>query len=335
MTPEQEERARYFVENGVPKGKINNLMQCSAYDFIINNNIQLIKEPFDDTKIEKIQHLSCITGITKKILANKFDISKEKVQEIIDKIVYPEKTERYYQFHQFDSVDTPEKAYWLGFFYADAYNGQKWGRFVVTLAIKDKNHLIKLARFLSVPGIDPLEMVTSQPETAKYPSSSFVIYRTAFCERMTELGCMQAKSLILTYPEWMPEDLHVHFIRGAQDGDGCITLSRKTKEWKWSIVGTKEWCAPAQKIIEKATGEKIHLVYISESGKNTWQIGTSGNEKIVKILNWIYKDTDESLRLTRKYEKYLELIKQQNNRNPRYIKQIWEPSGIKLKQSSS
>ena len=41
----------------------------------------------------------------------------------------------------FDSIDTEEKAYWLGFLYADGFITSKYNKIGLTLALKDKDHL--------------------------------------------------------------------------------------------------------------------------------------------------------------------------------------------------
>lgn len=53
----------------------------------------------------------------------------------------------------FDEIDTEEKAYWLGFLYADGYNNEKRKEVKIRLAIKDENHLLKLRDTLYVKKI--------------------------------------------------------------------------------------------------------------------------------------------------------------------------------------
>ena len=48
----------------------------------------------------------------------------------------------------FRQIDTEEKAYWLGFLYADGYVS-KYNQVEVSLALKDKNHLEKLKVFIN------------------------------------------------------------------------------------------------------------------------------------------------------------------------------------------
>lgn len=44
-----------------------------------------------------------------------------------------------------------------------------------------------------------------------------------------------------------------------------------------------------------------------------YRLSFGGNKQVIKILNWLYKDSDESIRLDRKYEIYLKYLESYNN----------------------
>lgn len=48
----------------------------------------------------------------------------------------------------FETIDTEEKAYWLGFLYADGYVS-KYSQIEVSLAPEDEGHLMKLKSFVN------------------------------------------------------------------------------------------------------------------------------------------------------------------------------------------
>ena len=52
--------------------------------------------------------------------------------------------------HIFDSIDTEEKAYWLGFLFADGNISHTGNRLEVRLSIKDLSHLEKFRKFLGL-----------------------------------------------------------------------------------------------------------------------------------------------------------------------------------------
>jgi hypothetical protein len=97
-----------------------------------------------------------------------------------------------------------------------------------------------------------------------------------------------------------------HYIRGYFDGNGCITDRCATASISLTS-GSIEILRQLRLIFKK-------LGVVLKSGNdvapicNDKAISYSGkNAKI--ILNWIYKDSDESTRLIRKYEKYIKFFK--------------------------
>ena len=59
-----------------------------------------------------------------------------------------------YQYDRnfFEQIDTEDKAYWLGFLYADGYTHPRQG-LVLTIARKDLNHLLKLRHALNADDV--------------------------------------------------------------------------------------------------------------------------------------------------------------------------------------
>lgn len=119
-------------------------------------------------------------------------------------------------FHQ---IDTEEKAYWLGFLYADGYIS-KYNQIEVSLALEDESHLEKLKKF-----------VNTNTNIIKDNHRC----RLLFCSKelandLALLGCINNKSLILTFPteEQVPQKFLRHFLRGYVDGDGCLCYTAKT-----------------------------------------------------------------------------------------------------------
>jgi hypothetical protein len=147
-----------------------------------------------------------------------------------------------------------------------------------------------------------------------YPTCAINLCSKHLCNSLSKLGCVQAKSFILKYPDWLDDKFHSHFIRGYFDGDGSLSFRAKNKEWKWSLVSTKEYCNEIKKIIYKNTGKNINYKCISKTGNNTYEMEASGNEKINKIMDWLYVGSNNNIRLSRKFEKYKNLLEQQSLR---------------------
>jgi intein/homing endonuclease len=311
---------KQMVEDGFSISRIAKSVDLPSNDvknIIIKNDYKLLKECFDNSKIEKICELYK-KGVSAKILGLKFSIDKRRIQRWakenninVRKLGEAQRVILWNE-HCFDQVDTAEKAYFLGFCFADAYNSQSVNSFKIALKSDDVDHLKKFARLLSYP---EEEVSTHINLIQKINTCNITLHSKYFCSQMAKLGCPQAKSLIIKYPIWMPDDLHVHFIRGLFDGDGSLT-KRKNNEWKFSIAGTLDICNSIKKIINN----KLNIqTAIYPPSSNVHEIQTNGNEKILKITNWLYFNSTPDMRLDRKFEKYKELKFQQENKQKKII----------------
>lgn len=92
----------------------------------------------------------------------------------------------------FDKIDNEEKAYWLGFLYADGSVGSTDNRVELGLAEKDYNHLVKFKNFI---GLD--NNISYRPQTKSYRYS---FKNKIFKEILIKQGCVPKKSLILDFP---------------------------------------------------------------------------------------------------------------------------------------
>jgi hypothetical protein len=308
---------------GFSAKRIANKLQLGhkeVQDIIKENQFSLKNEVFTDDEIPRIVQLY-IDGVSAKSLGQKYSIDKRRVQRWAnnqDVLRSKNESHRVTPLNEtyFDVV-TVGMAYWLGFFYADVYNSQSVNTVTLALQARDKLHLEKLATVLQLP----LEKITYS-KVDKHAHNTLKMYSKYMCEKLTELGCPQGKSFLIKYPDWLPSELYNHFIRGLFDGDGCLTFRKKQREWKWSLMSTKEVCEAIHDIFMKELGLNVPVRYASETGHNTYNMETSGNEKIAKIMKWLYANSTDDIRLTRKYEKYERLAEQQKNRNinrPNYL----------------
>ena len=185
----------------------------------------------------------------------------------------------------FETIDTEEKAYWLGFLYADGYVS-KYNQIEVALSLEDEEHLYKLKKF-----------VNTNTNVLKDEHRA----RLLFCSQqmandLAKLGCINNKSLVLTFPtkEQVPDELLRHFLRGYVDGDGCLCCTEKTQQF--SITSTKEFFDG----MLKRTGWDENKCNYYPSGKAiTWR---SHKDVMPQYLKYLYDDA--KIYLNRKYEKY-------------------------------
>lgn len=197
----------------------------------------------------------------------------------------------------FDKIDTEEKAYWLGFLMADGYVSYS-GTVTCALQCRDKEHLIKFLK--SVKAND-----TEVKFNSKTKSYSVSLYSVKMAADLTKHGCKQKKSLILEFPNDVPQDLIHHFMRGYFDGDGCICID-KINRAIFSVLGTKKFLDKYESILlSYLKREKNKRTHRNAWNKNTEQIQYGGNMQVSKIYKFLYKDAN--IYLSRKKEKF-ELI---------------------------
>jgi DNA-binding transcriptional regulator WhiA len=134
--------------------------------------------------------------------------------------------------YTFSKVDTEEKAYWLGFLYADG-NVYKTS-IELSLSLKDVNHLRKFKDFIKWQGEIKIDN--------KVGRCRIIFKDKMMVEDLYKLGCTERKSLTVKFPteEQVPKELQLHFIRGYFDGDGCINDPMKNG-LGLSLIGTKHF----------------------------------------------------------------------------------------------
>lgn len=197
----------------------------------------------------------------------------------------------------FEVINTEEKAYWLGFLYADGYVGLTDNRVELTLQLSDVNHIEKFKTFLNSD---------CKISTNSY-RSRLSIKDEKIKKDLINLGCTPQKSLILKFPtdDKVPKELIRHFIRGYFDGDGSLCVTEKTKSI--DILGTYDFLY--QLCLESnITTSKI---YVSKSKSNkVFRIVLGSRLDLYNFSKYIYDDCN--IYLDRKYEKFKKLMEYYN-----------------------
>jgi hypothetical protein len=223
----------------------------------------------------------------------------------------------------FDVIDTQEKAYFLGFLYADGNNSREANYTRIELARKDRDILEKLVKLIYLE--DPEQHIKNSIRKRIYKGKEKTYYSCYFninskyiCRKLDELGCPQRKSLITTFPEWLTDpELQRHFIRGYYDGDGGVSLTDvKTRGATTKTVSTFEFCVSMSEIVMKHTDIQYGQPYNDVEDKNVYTIHLCGNRQIAIFLDWLYQDA--TIYLDRKHNLYLKLI-EKNKETDRLI----------------
>ncbi len=207
----------------------------------------------------------------------------------------------------FDIIDTEEKAYWLGFIFADGYietpkPNMKY-TFEICLSCKDKHHLEKFNIFMQHKNMNikvytHLDKIANKERT----NARWIVANKHLWNTLNNLGCTPQKSLTLKFPN-IKEELKRHFIRGYIDGDGTIGYYGKYNTVHCECIGTYDILYNMftslnfiPRIFNKPKRYKKETMFFTMSGS-----------KAKEFINYIYKDCN--IYLDRKYQKYIEICR--------------------------
>jgi intein/homing endonuclease len=196
-----------------------------------------------------------------------------------------------------DTIDTEEKAYWLGFFYADAYNKEKTGQIIIELQERDKPHLDKCAKFFG----QPREPFIQYKNKGKYIAYRLELNSRHLSNKLKELGCHGAKSFNIVFPDWLDEKLIKHFVRGYFDGDGCLHVNKSEDQLNLHMTSTKEMIESLATIMKKLD-VNTYISHPERYTNNTYRLDTGGSRQVLRFCRWIYNYSN--IHLDRKYEIY-------------------------------
>lgn len=206
--------------------------------------------------------------------------------------------------NEFKVIDTPEKAYVLGFIYSDGCIGEYNHSYRIDIVQhKDEEYLIDKIQQL-------FPFFKKSNYTNKGMAFELVNNQKALFEDLKALGVYPNKSNENRYNLRFPniaKELQSHFIRGYFDGDGSV-YKQKVGNTKIEIGGTCYYMITD--IIKILYDNKITVnlrCKYAESGIRTldFYILYTSSDKISKqFAEYIYKDCGD-LYMKRKYDKLL------------------------------
>ena len=198
----------------------------------------------------------------------------------------------------FDTINTEEKAYWLGFLFADG-NVYK-GHLKLALKSMDRQHIDK---FKTAIGSNNKLSLGGYNRNGKYYANVRIdIPSIDIVTDLSKYNLIPKKSLVADPRlDLIDPELHRHFWRGMIDGDGCISQvksrvdkNRYINSWYFTLCGSRS-------VIDKfqifCNGGKL------KPHRNIWYLIFCDRNKIANILDRLYLDS--TVYLQRKYELYL------------------------------
>ena len=253
-------------------------------------------------------------------ICNKLHIGRKEFTSWLKDRGHPiQKDGKKYHYNEsfFEVIDTEEKAYWLGFLYADGCvmerinlktQKRKGGSISVGLCQEDKKHLDKLQSSLN--SNVPIRTKTSTTADKEFKSCELNLYSVKMVEDLIDKGCVPRKSLILTFPseEVVPDELLFHFIRGYIDGDGTLCLKWSKARQKYypsvSLLGTEDFISG---LLNRTQWKKNRVRGANKGESDPCKtIEWTAREDVLKIIYSLYDEA--TIYLDRKYDKYKQII---------------------------
>ncbi|MBO7693633.1 MAG: hypothetical protein J6T10_13520 [Methanobrevibacter sp.] len=207
----------------------------------------------------------------------------------------------------FEKIDTEEKAYWLGFMFADGYiinNENKYGQdqFGISVAEDSADVIEKFKK--SLAATNPILYDNNGNRFGKQSLHKLVLCSQKTVNDLIDKGCFKQKTLILEPPKHVPENLIRHFLRGFFDGDGALCRCPKKDSsyisFKVSFTTTKPVAEWIYNIVKMGTINK------EERREYTWYWKLDGNQQVIKFYHYLYDNA--TIWMDRKYNKFQELL---------------------------
>lgn len=254
-------------------------------------------------------------GMKRSCLMNKYGITDRVIYKILT-FYNVERDKSHIRIHTvdeyiFETINTEQKAYWLGFLYADGYVSKDLMTIELTLQEKDLEHIYKFKEFMNSSSDIKCKNINLNDK-------SFVAYRLTICSKkiandLNKMGCTPNKSLTLKFPslDILPKELINHFIRGYFDGDGTVCLSLQNKAYKTkqlliSILGTEDFLEHCASNISNSTFTRKRIVLYNKSNGKASYISWNGNITCMKVYNYLYNNA--TIYLERKQNKFIAVL---------------------------
>jgi lambda repressor-like predicted transcriptional regulator len=192
----------------------------------------------------------------------------------------------------FDEIDTPEKAYWLGFISADGCivatpRHPEGSHLAVQLGIRDYEHLVKLKTALGA--YTTVRKGIQRGDWGTRGSATLTVTPRRLIDSLLALGVTPRKSATLE-PWNGPVDLMPHYWRGMIDGDGSLAFKGDGVYTVFlcgseaTVAAFKEWAAGIC-----GTAAKLY------THSNCWYVSISGRYQVPKLVRAMYENAAVSL----------------------------------------
>lgn len=199
----------------------------------------------------------------------------------------------------FKEIDTPEKAYWLGYICADGCIQKHNNK--LAICCKDLEILEKFKKDIESGHKISEKRVFDKRTNKWYDEYSLQIGNELFVKNIIDQGVTHNKTDVCDFPK-IKEDFYSYFIAGLFDGDGSVYYITGKKALRCNLISTKEILDFIDNYLLKKYGIKpCKKQKISQNKTNVYKQFWYKNSLL--FLDFIYRG-DKNIFLKRKYKIY-------------------------------
>ena len=214
-------------------------------------------------------------------------------------------TRRTYRLNHsyFSSIDSEDKAYFLGLLWADGYvTNKKPGKYAIGITLQEDDKDI-LEKFRDCLGSDcpVIKKDRSKPHHKNLYCLSMMSQQ--MFDDLGKLGIVLRKTYANLTPPLIPYHLVKDFMRGLFDGDGCICGKKEKHYYHFKIAGSLITCEWVKNILKEHIGLCNGSLDTRKNGFGVWVV--SGKHLVGSIYSWLYSGS--TLYFSRKRNKFIEL----------------------------
>ena len=315
---------KYLSEfHDIPMLRINRILKRNGIEKIPKNMLNVTKD--DEKRICELYE----KGFSTCDIANVYFNDKIKCDHTIANILTKNNItlrtfgseNKVMNYNFFDVINTEEKAYWLGFIYADGnIRISKNNTHLLQIELEQSDSyildaLIDSLQYKSKIKNYELETIEYVPKILNYferknrfkgydkvyKGCSLQVSNEHLYNSLVKNGLVENKTLNMCLPTTVPNHLLKHFVRGYFDGDGSFS-SGCTGKYKYAKVVFYGQHNLLKFIQESLSELKLSDNKIFDKKKEKVSMLSYGSKKDLALL-YKYLYDDASIYLTRKKEK--------------------------------